>query len=1140
MITNEDEIEVSIIGRTTSARQRATNTNRSTNPNQQQTLGPIQKVQKTNTGNSNQTRTKLKRSRTLKESELVFHRRRFKLIESIIAGDNERFKLIARQLTREQNNAVFVVRDDRNRTLLHLASFYGRVEIVDFLIKSRELINDHTYCRFLFSKDKNSYYAFDLACIRGYGLSEDEVCSEEYFRLVEHLPCLIENVCSNRAVIVDILVKEMKKAIGRGYRDIPSTIIKQASYKDNNSPLHWAIYWGDLQLSILLVLTQFEQLFWVNKHNRIPFDLIHKMYSLKQKTKALLCIYTLLNGIKDRILGLEAFSKEMERVAKTMAKKRLKIKKDKKKKEAAERAKEEEKMDDRVHRRGTRSLKNNLSYRLEKVKTIKEVVEFWQKGLKDNTRKDLEKNLGINPTDFKRFSTVETEVLAKKKFVGSITRNDTELELNRGGMITMNLGASRRRRNIDSRHVTFGRGELGDVDDDDNKKQRKGTKRLTKLNLHPDNSPGTLFKRYKTIQSGLIFPRTLNYMVLSDEWDGKNQNWLEEILKDKKDDLVLFERSKYQDRAETPQIKRDFLVKTKEIYDIIDETQIYKLRWKIDIRKIIYLQRLAAWYCYFEMKEPLLRMISLYKISPFMINSDGINMIHLLCSENRYQFLYELISLNYRYVNSLREFNLLEVLSIRIPRSLDSPAHISIQMGSSNIIFLFMEIGVPFFKINERGWSCDELMVKYLSKEMNNAPLVIQSQSEIGMSQEFSEIKLKKFISTAMEAKDETPDDNMEAFEKRVKMNFDNMEVHFDFLYKEKQNDMKISILDKIDFFSMEINQQCVKMLEMREYDYCLVGLADARDGYHTTVYKQIENLRDTYKDYGRIQVEVIESYDNSLKTFFVQERWWGKIFCCRRRKSINLQRKYFYLLKVSNKLMERLCYELEIQAYNMKYKHYTKFSNDPEEIKHYEPLREIQKQRIILHLIRQEFDLDKFKSKRLLIDHFPVNNFRKVRINYEFWWEKKWTLILDPLINFATKKGLLRPYMVLGFYHGLQSAFHFAFLNFYTGFLLVLCVLSLGSFLYGLSQSNFNNGFMPLMLVVVAIWGTIFEITWQKREKELAYAFGTLNKQRENSLQHGYHGKYVIDQITNKVTKHNTFSTLKRRLIVSAYFCFF
>lgn len=111
------------------------------------------------------------------------------------------------------------------------------------------------------TKDINGDNPLELACIRGFDENQDEkIHDEELGRSV-----------SPRFKVAKLLIDYRGKD---GEDEI--TIQYDKLRKGLNSPLHWAIYWTDIDLADCVYQECPKQIFWLNSNGMIPFDMCYQ------------------------------------------------------------------------------------------------------------------------------------------------------------------------------------------------------------------------------------------------------------------------------------------------------------------------------------------------------------------------------------------------------------------------------------------------------------------------------------------------------------------------------------------------------------------------------------------------------------------------------------------------------------------------------------------------------------------------------------------------------------------------------------------------------------------------------------------------------------------------------------------------
>ena len=301
-------------------------------------------------------------------------------------------------------------------------------------------------------------------------------------------------------------------------------------------------------------------------------------------------------------------------------------------------------------------------------------------------------------------------------------------------------------------------------------------------------------------------------------------------------------------------------------------------------------------------------------------------------------------------------------------------------------------------------------------------------------------------------------------------------------------------------------------------------------------IYEQLKKIKKRYQhEDGGISIEVVKGMPK-VKGFM------QKYMMCLRKsnifKSQFSKHKFFFLVNISSKLLIKKAKELKLTGFDMKDGYYTNFDSGKSN-EDLEPLRETQKQSVVMKLINEEFNLEKFKRDGYVFDYFMLHRY-KMKHNMLRCWTKNINVV--HLENFLTKTNVkaLTPVSLLAFYHGIQHGFYFGFLSLYTNCLSYLAALGL-IFELLMNYQGISKRVLPYMAVFVSLWSMVFINLWENREKELAYSFGTHKELVINQQREEYKGRSVLKPISNVIVKEAKISTnLKRVLVSFLYFCEF
>ena len=319
------------------------------------------------------------------------------------------------------------------------------------------------------------------------------------------------------------------------------------------------------------------------------------------------------------------------------------------------------------------------------------------------------------------------------------------------------------------------------------------------------------------------------------------------------------------------------------------------------------------------------------------------------------------------------------------------------------------------------------------------------------------------------------------------------------------------------------------KLLEYNsKYQYCIISVADSYDIYDTTVYKQLKTIQKVWASKGELIIDAQNGFDNLdlYKIIKKKANMNSKLY-----DKYMFKNHFIYKLRLSKELAGYLAERLKMRVFNLRYRYQTQYKQM--ENKYYEPLRDIQKQRILIYLILSEFNIFKFQNAGLILDHFPLHHFGYRKHIDEYWKKYFWATILNS-IRVGKRAVGFRAIAQIGFYHGLQNGFYFGFLIQLTSLMFPLAIIGVAFYLYGiLFADGFDNLLLPVMSIIVGIWMTLSVEGWKRREKHLAFNFDVLGIRKIEQKRIEYTGNYVVSQATKKVVKYDKFTPFKRRAMV-------
>jgi hypothetical protein len=112
----------------------------------------------------------------------------------------------------------------------------------------------------------------------------------------------------------------------------------------------------------------------------------------------------------------------------------------------------------------------------------------------------------------------------------------------------------------------------------------------------------------------------------------------------------------------------------------------------------------------------------------------------------------------------------------------------------------------------------------------------------------------------------------------------------------------------------------------------------------------------------------------------------------------------------------------------------------------------------------------------------------------------------------------LTQPLDRIAAYFGETVAFYFAWLEFYTQWLVFPAVIGTGLFVAQVWYGTVDITWVPLFSLFMALWSTLFLEFWKRRNAELAHRWGVLNYEHEEVTRPQFRGEWRTDNVTGEV----------------------
>lgn len=115
----------------------------------------------------------------------------------------------------------------------------------------------------------------------------------------------------------------------------------------------------------------------------------------------------------------------------------------------------------------------------------------------------------------------------------------------------------------------------------------------------------------------------------------------------------------------------------------------------------------------------------------------------------------------------------------------------------------------------------------------------------------------------------------------------------------------------------------------------------------------------------------------------------------------------------------------------------------------------------------------------------------------------------------------LFQPLDRIASYFGERVAFYFAWLEFYTRWLIVPAVLGVILFIFQVRDGTLDHPLVPVYSLFIALWSTLFLEFWRRRNVELAQRWGVLGYEREEVKRPQFSGEFRPNAITGEIEKY-------------------
>ena len=134
----------------------------------------------------------------------------------------------------------------------------------------------------------------------------------------------------------------------------------------------------------------------------------------------------------------------------------------------------------------------------------------------------------------------------------------------------------------------------------------------------------------------------------------------------------------------------------------------------------------------------------------------------------------------------------------------------------------------------------------------------------------------------------------------------------------------------------------------------------------------------------------------------------------------------------------------------------------------------------------------------------------------------------------------LTQPLDSIAEYYGESVAFYFAYMAFYTRWLVLPAILGLVVFVYQVRDMELDHWLCLPYSIVVMVWTCFLLVFWRQRSSALAFRWGVLDYEIQETERPQYKGTRHVDPETLEVRKYYPTwrKVLKYCISVPALFC--
>jgi hypothetical protein len=208
---------------------------------------------------------------------------------------------------------------------------------------------------------------------------------------------------------------------------------------------------------------------------------------------------------------------------------------------------------------------------------------------------------------------------------------------------------------------------------------------------------------------------------------------------------------------------------------------------------------------------------------------------------------------------------------------------------------------------------------------------------------------------------------------------------------------------------------------------------------------------------------------------------------------------------------------------------------------------RSAERQQIIDYIIRSKIvdggaELDSSTELgRYIVQRFPLHMYTRlqdIRHSWVTFWKKEaYGVTSEPWSLFAVSyrhtlyrcydscnhffnNVLNQPLDNIAEYFGENLAFYFAFLAYYTRWLIFPMILGIILFIIQVNSHRLDHWLCVPYAIILMIWISFLLVFWRQKASTLAYRWGVLDYEVDETERPEFHGSEVIDDLTGEIRK--------------------